>query len=86
MGNEPRSRPGLEPRGAAAEREGERLRGIVSTALRYSREAGKDRRAGRIERGLNGRELESVGVSVVAAILRRCATDFQAHVLESSTE
>ncbi|MEU9671779.1 hypothetical protein AB0E25_41005 [Streptomyces bobili] len=44
-----------KPRGAAAEKESERLRGIVSTALRYSYEAGKDRRAGRIERGLNGR-------------------------------
>ncbi|MFF4257958.1 phosphotransferase [Streptomyces sp. NPDC001663] len=42
-------------RGAAAEKEGERLRGIVSTAFLYLREAGEGRRAGRIERGLNGR-------------------------------
>lgn len=44
-----------ELRGAATEKEGERLRGIVSTALRYLREAGEGHRAGRIERGLNGR-------------------------------
>lgn len=44
-----------EPPGAAAKTEDERLRGIVSTAFLYLREAGRDRRAGRIERGLNGR-------------------------------
>jgi hypothetical protein len=44
-----------ELRGAAAEKECERLRGIVSTALRHLHEAGEGRRAGRIERGLNGR-------------------------------
>ncbi|MFI7093211.1 hypothetical protein [Streptomyces lydicus] len=44
-----------ELRGAAAEKECEPPCGIVSTALRYLREAGEGRRAGRIERGLNGR-------------------------------
>ncbi|MFD7532833.1 hypothetical protein ACFV8E_35430 [Streptomyces sp. NPDC059849] len=63
----------------------ERLCGIVSTAFLYLLKQGRAR-AGRIERGLNGRQLKSVGVSVVAAILRRCATDFQAHVQQSSTE
>ncbi|GCB44593.1 hypothetical protein SNL152K_1883 [Streptomyces sp. NL15-2K] len=37
------------------EKECERPCGIVSTALRYLREAGEGRRAGRIERDLNGR-------------------------------
>ncbi|MFE5258720.1 hypothetical protein [Streptomyces coelicoflavus] len=41
--------------GTGAEKEGERLRGIQSTAFLYLREAGEGRRAGRIERGLNGR-------------------------------
>jgi len=44
-----------EPRGAAAEKEVERLRGLVYTSVRYLREAGEDRKAGRIERGLHGR-------------------------------
>lgn len=44
-----------EPRGAAAEQEVERLRALVSTAVRYLREAGEDSKAGRIERGLHGR-------------------------------
>lgn len=43
------------PRGHAAEKEIERLRNLVSTAARYLREAGADRRAGQIERGLHGK-------------------------------
>lgn len=44
-----------EPRGSAAEKEVKRLRALVSTAVRYLREAGEDGKAGRIERGLHGR-------------------------------
>ncbi|MGW6793201.1 hypothetical protein [Streptomyces chartreusis] len=40
---------------AAAEKEGERLRDIVSTAFLYPRDVGEGRREGRIEHGLNGR-------------------------------
>lgn len=43
-----------EPRGAAAEKEVERLRALVATAVRYLREAGEDGKASRIERGLHG--------------------------------
>ncbi|GAB3556255.1 hypothetical protein [Spelaeicoccus albus] len=43
------------PRGVAAEMEIERLRALVSTAVRYLYEAGEDSKAGRIERGLHGR-------------------------------
>ncbi|MFC0674525.1 hypothetical protein [Brachybacterium hainanense] len=45
---------GQQPRGYAAEREIERLRELVSTAVRYLREAGEAGKAGRIERGLHG--------------------------------
>jgi len=51
-----------ELRGAVADKEGERLRGIVSTAFLYLREAGEGRRAGRIERP--EREVAQVGRSV----------------------
>ncbi|MEU5852254.1 hypothetical protein [Saccharopolyspora shandongensis] len=44
-----------EPRGHAAEREVERLRRLVTAAVRYLREAGEDNRAAKIERGLRGR-------------------------------
>lgn len=44
-----------EPRGAAAEKEVERLRALVSTAVHYLRKVGEDGKADRIERGLHGR-------------------------------
>ena len=43
-----------EPRGLAAEHEIERLRQLVSTAIRYLRDAGQDQNTWRIERGLRG--------------------------------
>lgn len=43
-----------EPRGHAAEKEIERLRRLVDTAIRYLREAGEEGKAARLERGLKG--------------------------------
>ncbi|WP_190814254.1 hypothetical protein [Saccharopolyspora pogona] len=43
-----------EPRGHAAEHEVQRLRRLVTTAVRYLREAGEDSKAAKIERGLHG--------------------------------
>ncbi len=48
-------RGGQEPRGAAADKEVERLRGLASTAVGYLRKAGEDTKSGRIEPGLHGR-------------------------------
>lgn len=43
------------PRGTAAENEITRLRAVVSQAVRFLREAGEERKADQIERGLHGR-------------------------------